>query len=475
MHLSKLVHVLETFDEAKIRRLKDYVHSPYFKVPLAAVNLLDYLYDQHPEFPENKITVRCIARKYKNLPSASTQSWAGTELLHAIEHFIGLEYAQRHKPATTLHQLHGSRENQLFEYLSKDYSDVVKQLNEDHHHGIDVFYHRHLFSELAFNERDLRKKPGTCNSVAPVIDSLDRFHALKKLRYLCEAHNRGQKIDRICELKQINALLKTLLPYTNSKHPYVYVFVLIYRLQTAPNYQASQVPYRKLREYAGRFTITNLPAALCEAIPCIVNHCITWYNKGMEEMGKEYLYWQEWRMNRGTLVEEGRLSPSAFRNIVTMAVNHHSSEWLKLFIEFYSEDLPEDNLQTNLAFALGLLLYKEKKYRESLRTLQRAQARDEPLFNCVIRRWQWLCSYECDKKDKDLLENQLLSFTRYLHRSKKELKNNIVLFETFIYHASRLLSADTGKASRNPIGELRKESYFPGKGWMEEQYGVLKC
>src|SRR5690242_8650124 len=117
MHLSKLTVALKAFTEPQFKRLKEYVHSPYFKVPAASVALFDYLYHLYPNFPEKKIKPELIARKHDNLHTASVQSWAGTELLHAIEQFIGLEHHRSNPSATMLHQLHGSHEMGLFQHF----------------------------------------------------------------------------------------------------------------------------------------------------------------------------------------------------------------------------------------------------------------------------------------------------------------------------------------------------------------------
>src|SRR4051812_22873822 len=99
MHLSKLVSTLRVFDSAGIKRLKEYIHSPYFHVPLASVNLFDYLYEWHPSLPEVKLNPKLIARHSKNLASPVTQAAAGTRLMHCIEEFIGIEHALQDKPA----------------------------------------------------------------------------------------------------------------------------------------------------------------------------------------------------------------------------------------------------------------------------------------------------------------------------------------------------------------------------------------
>lgn len=302
----------------------------------------------------------------------------------------------------------------------------------------------------------------------PIVKTLDEFHALKKLRYLCEALNRKQVLGVSYTDENVPALLKVMEPYTNSKYPYPYLFVNVYRMMAADNYEDGNLYYQLIKQFAAR---SGPSPSVREAMTYAVNHCLLWNNKGYDDAGNEYLWWIEWKRKHDLLLERGKLMPITFRNIISIAViNKIKPEEIEKIITIYAPYLPEEQHDTYLAFAEGLYQYVIKNYKKAVRLLLVAQAKEDVVFNSSIRRWQWMCLYECDQNDTDALFNHLLSFEKYLLRNKKELQHKTSVFESFIGYAMKLLKSSIQEMIQCNLNDLQNEEHFAGKQWLVKQF-----
>ena len=174
-------------------------------------------------------------------------------------------------------------------------------------------------------------------------------------------------------------------------------------------------------------------------------------------------------MKYNLLLENGKMLPIIFRNIISIAVlNKKSPEWINQFIKDYAPLLPAEHHETNLAFANGLYNYALKKHKEAIRFFLLAQAKEEVIFNSIIRRWQWMSLYECDPSDTDTLLNHLLSFEKYLLRYKKEIQHLSNAFTRFIDYATKLIKANQSETDLI-LQELKATDAFPGSNWLQVQ------
>lgn len=474
MHLYKLVKVLKSFDAARITRLQKYVSSPYFVVYPPSVSLMNYLANQHPFYTAPKISVATIAAKHKNLSTAAKQTAAGTRLMRAVEDFIAQEQWQKNKTEIKRCELQGLRELGLAHEFDKCFGKEMKHLEEKAGHDLESFADKHLLTELLLNGFDAKLDRTSRNSIFPVVKTLDEFYAIKKLRYLCEALSRQQffGIEVTYHEQHVPTLLHILEPYTTPQHPYVYLFVNVFRMQLAKSFEESEIPYRIIRQFA-ESSAAPLPPALIESMSYAGSHCLRWFNAGYNEAGNEYLRWIELKAKHHLLFDKGKLQPIAFRNIISIGVTcNKNAAWVEKVIEQYGTHLPPGYRESCLEFAQGLYHYTRKEHKQAIRLFMQAEAKEDVMFSSGIRRWHFMSLCECDPQDTDVLLNHLVSFEKYLLRNKKTMKHLAEPFAVFIDYAMKLVKTNTAEESCAQLSRLREQEHFPGKHWLLEAFAA---
>ncbi len=465
-HLNKLTKVLSRLSKAQLTRLKKYLHSPYFAVYPPAVKLFDYLAPLHPAFLPHQVNIQSISAKGTGLATLQRQVAAGTRLLRAIENFLAQEQFNEKDDEITRLQFTGYRQLGLTDEAGKSFSKQMAKLSAHPDENFETLYEKHLLTELSLNGFSAKLNRSLQNDIMRVVKTLDEFHALKKLRYLCEALNRQQVLGAPGTGEPVAALFQMLEPYNHSAHPYAYLFINVYHMLEADTFENSQLHYRLIKQFAERHGPTP---AVREAMTYAINSALFWNNKGFDEAGSEYLWWQEWKRKNNLLLENGRLMPITFRNIVTAAFSQKKPQLIQHIITAYAPHLPPGHTDTNLAFANALYHYSARQYKTALRCFMQAQAKDEAIFNSIIRRWQWMCAYECDPADSDTLFNQLASLEKFLHRNQTRLQPVAHLFELFLDYAARLLKTAGTEMPISCLTDLQSCQHFPGKPWLTEQ------
>lgn len=469
MQYGKLVKVLRQFKPVQLKRLEKFLLSPYFQVYQPSVLLFQQLQKLYPQFNETHIPA---ATAHHRLKSIKQQEVAGARLMRAIEKFRAMEEAQKHPATPHLPLLQALRKHQPPGEFDKQLKKDLAALQHHPEQNIDTFYGKHLLTELQLSGFDARLHRSNANSILPVMKTLDEFYALKKLRYLCEALNRKLSLgtEVLYHEQHIPTLLAILQPYNNPQYPYVYLFVNVYHLLAATTYTDGEIYYGLLKQYINTHSKgKHLLPCITEAVNYVYNSCLRWYNTGNETAAKEFLWWIEWKEKHKLLLENGKLMPVTFRNTITALLQHHSPKETEQLITRYSPHLPREYRSTYTAFANALLQYSLKNHQQAARLFAKAQAGEDLVFNCTIRRWQWINLYESNPTDTDILCSRLDAFDKHLLRYKKQLQHVLPQFTVFINYACELIQAGAKEVT---LLQLQAEPHFAGKPWLLQQMEI---
>jgi hypothetical protein len=471
MHLFSLISALKSLDETSFRRFGEYVRSPYFKVPAASVVLFEYLEQCYPDFTESKIQPEIIDREPLDLRNTGKQRKAGSELLRAFENFIAMEDCMSNEMEKGLHMLNGLKNLHLFEQFDEEYAVLRDEIKTDPDQGVDAFFYRHQVAEISFNVFDAGLQRKKQNDLIELLNTLDEYYSLKKIRYLCEAISRKNILGLDYGKHQTDVLLEKLQPYNSEQHPYVHLFIHVFNMVSATTYKDAEVPYLFIKQFANNYAGNKLSDAYFESTHYAANWCHYWRVRGYGNAGHEFLWWIDYKIKWNILMEKNKLQPITFRNVLIQGIaSDKGPAWMLRFINDYGGKLPEEHRETTVAFGMGLYNFVSKNYSTAVRCFLEAQAKEEIAFNGMIRQWQWIATYEASPQDTDTLLNQLLAFEKYILRNKAEFDRVKVPFNTFIAYSKKLVSINATDERLAALEALKSENHFPGREWFLCQF-----
>lgn len=470
MHLQKLITHLQKLERPQFNRFSDFVRSPYFRVPSSAVALFNYLALLYPQFEEKKILPPLIAKKVKELPTENKQAKAGTELMKGLERFLAVEQWSGNDRTVMVDGLWAQNYIQWQSLFEDNLKKLENRLEQDTERDIDYFYHRHLLTTIKNHGYFVKTIRNPQNNLKPVVKTLDEYYALKKLRYHCELLSRFHVLGIPYQKENVDELLHILEPYNGATYPYVYLFINVYQMLSASCYEDFLPYYQHIKNYIIANEKEGLSQALLESIEYANSACVNWFNKGNLEAGSESLWCVEIKIKHNQVIEQGIIQPIVLRNIITLAVLvNKEPEWISNFLSTYGPYLKGDNAATNLAFAQAQYYHYIKKYDKAMPLYQQAQVKDEPVFNVVVRRWQFMCLYEQNPDNKATLLDFLNAFDQYLKRNTSSLHHLKEMFAMFSNYCKKLLNLNTKLQRQETIKELKNKPYFTGKPWILQQ------
>ena len=472
MHLAKLTTLLKSLTKSELKQLRLYVYSPYFKTPVAAVALFDYIENLHPNFDAPKIEPKIIAKKEKRLPTENKQAKAGTQLLKAAEEFLAFENFRSKNYEVIFNRLEAFKNHHLFDSFTKEYLQLTEQHTKTEPANFDAFYQKHLHTELGFNNFNALLNRKGQNNIYPVIKTLDEFYAIKKLRYLCEAVHRHNLLNHPLPVVNSTPLLKILEPYNNPNCLYVYLFALVYQIFTATTYKKSLPAYHQIKKQVEAKSSQKLSPEIIEVITYAASHCQRWANKGIAQAGKEQLWWFEFRKQQDLLLINGKILPTTFCNMAVLYKQFGTPVQIKNFIAAYSGYLPAPSSQVYLAFAQGIYYYATQKYDEAAAQFLKAQANIDPVFNCMLKRWFFMACYDMRPNNTDGLQTTIASYEKYVQRHKEQLHTLMPAFIGFIAYAKKLVASPLKDERQTLLKELETEKFFFGKDWLAQKYAT---
>lgn len=471
MRFAKLISTLQSLQPPEQEQLLLYVQSPYFNTSQAATQLYLYLIKTEGQYTEQNLSVKAMARQSTLIATAAQQTQAATRLRKLITGFVAQQQWQQNKFEQPLQYLKAFKQHHLFRDFEEVYAQTEKQLHRHPEQDADVFYYLHRLEEIKYNGYNAKLQRNRKNDISPVLQSLDTFYALHKLRYCCEAVHRQQWFGIENTHRETQHLLQILQPLTNTKHPYVYLFVHVYQMLTATQPQQAEKHYRLIQQYTQRLGKRAWSQAVTEAASYTTNFCLKQFNTGNRAYGIEYLWWIEQMFARKLLLSNKKIQPVLFRNVLSMYVSlQRPAQQVRQFIDTWHTALPTENETANLGFAEGMYYYAAKNFTEAGACFTGCEIPNDPLHNCVAKRWNFMCQYE-SRKSKAGLDVLLATYEKYILRHKHDLHQFKPAFNLFISYSKKLLKQMPDKKLRQQIQlQLENEKHFAGKDWLLAQW-----
>ena len=232
MKRNSAIQLLRLLSEEELRRLSKFLRSPYFNNTPTLLTLFEQLRKWHPEYEERRIRPQIIWKKLHPGKAFSEQKywWSNFKLRTLIEQFMTVEemLGNKHECKKQLIKSHQRRNAQgLFE---KETEGLLNELKEQPHQDIHFYLDSMWLKHDYFFSPQTDKYGGAMYSVEDVMDDLDRFYALAKLKFSCEIKNRERIFSKQVPLQLLEECISTSSQYITENPAY-----LIFRKSSHPD------------------------------------------------------------------------------------------------------------------------------------------------------------------------------------------------------------------------------------------------
>ncbi|MEO1263487.1 MAG: hypothetical protein AAFZ15_32045 [Bacteroidota bacterium] len=438
MKKNSATRLLSLLTEEELRKFSKYLRSPYFNNTPELVVLFEQLRKWHPAYEEQRIRPHIIWKKLKPGTAFSTQKywWMNFKLGSMLEQFMVVEELLGNKQETKKQLIKSYGRRNVHKPFAKETKALLGSFSEQPFQDIQSYAssmwlkHDYFFSPLT------DKYGGAEYSVEDIMDDLDRFYILAKMRFACEIKNRERIFKKHMPIELLEECVQKSSRFVPENPAY-----LIYRnVLDLFNSDRAQVAFQEVKIMLNRHHRDLSRQDQNEILLNLRNYAISQVNKGKFEFASELFQLFKMGIELDLLVNNGKMSQATYQNIVQVGSQQKEYEWVEKFINSHDIYLDEGVRMDNKLMSLGLLHFEKGEFDNALDYIAEREFASV-LYQMIIRitiSKIWFEKFLLDKSLADLLLSKLETNEKYCRRissvseQRREVHLNFILALKFL-------------------------------------------
>lgn len=467
MENSKLIALLKTFSTKELREFNEFVSSPFFNKNEELMQFNEILRKLAPDFQPKKIErEKLFSKMYPGKAYDDKQlNYLMSFTLKLAEQYIGYTQFKKDEIQEKVQILSAYNDRDLEKHYQFIHNQVTKQLEQHPYRNMQFYYLQFLTANISndhFLKQKIRKYDDRLQMAA---DHLDQFYLARKLRYCCEMLDRKLSIAADYELHFIDEVVAYVEQNPDMRTPSVAVYYTVLMMLQG----AEQEHFRELKRLIVAHREKFPQADLKDIYGYAINFCIRKVNNGDQSFLEELFNTYNEALEDGTLLEDDRLSPWAYKNIIGVGLRLRLFDRTEQFIREYNGKLAPEFRDNALNYNLAELKYYQGQPDDALAYLNRVEFSD--IYYTLDTKKMMLKIYY-EQEEIDALYSLISSFKMYLKRTKLVSANNRAAYQNFVQVLSLMIKHDP-KYFDDIAGRLKDPEPLGDRQWLTKAYEKL--
>ena len=471
MPSAKLIQILETFSTKEWKRFEAFIQSPFFNTNPRLITMVEVLGKAAPDFNHPSLEKEALfhAMYGEDVPYKEQQVYDHISfLMRHLETFLihhALESDQYTYRIRLLRELTDKGLNDHFSRLEKK---LNKQLQKEKVKDAHFFLHDFQLSRESNYSFSKRYQRGFDKNLINMVQSLDAFYLISKLRYTCEILSRSKIVNFSYDLEMMTEIISYLQKPENpfQEIPAIQIYMKIYWLLV--DEEKDDAHYEDLvnllKAFVKGFEVSE-GQVMCSFG---LNFCVQKINSGKAHYFEKIFQLYQLMIAEELLLVNEELNHQIYKNIVSAGLRLKEFEWTRQFMESYHIYIPEDIREAAYNYNLANYYYSQKEYRKTLRTLQFLEI-DDVYYHLSVKKLLLKTYYELG--EEDALESLINTFYVYIKRNKTISKSNFEAYKNllrFVRKADKLrqkqfvMDNETfGKQAQSLLSQIEASANLP--------------
>ena len=420
---SKLITIVRKFKKEELVRFADFMASPYLnygRQAKEAAALFHYIHQLAPAYSEEALAKERVFKAIypEQTFSAGKLNKLMTYLLKLVHHFIYTE-SQKSKEEISkeLAVAQFYRERRLATTYQNHLKKFQRYLKEERPSNQAYLHNCFLIEREIFTFESSQNKRKLDLHLPQTIQQLDVYYLFTKLEYtvLLLAQNIHTSINLKAtildaeQLFQLNAIQERLEEPALRILYQAYQFLKHYKEDSTEAFFELK---RLLKNYPNSLSFEQKKNLYALLRIYISGKC----NQGQEELLPEAFRLYREHLEEGFLFQNGKLSPSIIRNLVSLGLLTEQFDWVTSFLETYKNKITgTQNPKEVYNFNLANFYFNTQKYEQALELLNYDY--DDLYYKLAAKRMEIKIYFDLNSP---LLEPKLDAFKVYIFRVSKE-------------------------------------------------------
>ena len=449
---TKLIQVLRCFDTKEVKKLYEFIDSPFFIKSEKSVKLLYYLKPYFPSLTSKHLDKEKVHQhifpktEYNNLRF----NRICFEAMDMIEDFLRHYHLQNsdahiNKPLFDFYLKH---------HLDKHFDALHKSLEKINEKSVErneeYFFQKWLLASAANTQQFAQGMRGEINIFDDLVNSIDDFYVVKRLNYICTKasfqHLLSQKEENLIDEYFIYMIEK------KAAGNHIPVIKMLYHIYLMQKEHDAEQHFEIAAELNMKNNIYLSDIEKLNVYIWLQNFCVRQINKKADIKYENKLFelYKE-QLAQGLMYDQsGNFVAANFKNMVQLGLRLQNYGWVTDFIDQYAPKLSIEHRKDTESHAQASLAFAQKDYKQALLILQNSEPTDI-FFKLDIKRLLIRTYYEME--EYELAMSTLNTFKVFVHRDTLISEKHKLTNRNFANILTKLIQAD--KASK--IQKLRIE------------------
>lgn len=414
---NKLLFLLFSFNRYELNKLQKFIESPYFNKSEKIILLFNLL---KQDVIKNKVKSKeFYYTKTYDTKSFDDQKFRNilSDLLTLVLKFLSQEEFENDAQAQAIYLLDAAKNKQLKSFYDKAINISHKWMEKNNLRSSEHYLNRYKLENNIFkltNEFD--KKAGISKSkheidLLKINDHLDYFYMIEKLKYY-NSYLSWKTITKIeYDFPYIDKVLAIVKTYRKILPPALQIYYNIYKISIDNSDTRS---YYDLKNLINNHLNIFDPYEQNLVYSFLVNFTIKQVNKGTQEFYEEFIEVYIHGIETGAILDDGHLSPTSFRNIVSIALRLKRFDWTKDFINDKINLIEKERRDTAYKYNMARYYFYNKDYKLLIENLREVDF-DDNLYALMSKSMLLVAYYE--QFEEEALLNFAETFNAYLRRT----------------------------------------------------------
>jgi|GEM_PF-6316764 len=360
--LFKLVRILQVEELAEVAK---YLDAPVFNTNERCNRLFRALCKFHPTMDSEKLTKERLYDKVfdKSAYDDGKMRKLMTQLAQLIERYLVIKKLDETDEVRAQLLIKALGERSDYELFKVATESRIKELERLPERGKDYFRENHLLNEVLYYHPETEKLTSGNDYLHRAMLSFEQYFTLLSLQNAADIMVRNRLVGMEVPIRYMDAVNRVAMEAGFQDVIAIRFFhhlVGLYLGQKAEDLEASLKLSLETLKYLSRYEQSF-------AINSLRNYAVPKLNAGSLPHAKFVFDLYRFEIENGLLVEKERLlAPSTYMNIVNVGLSIKKLNWVKEFIERYSNSLPEDDGMAAVNLCYGYWHYYNGLERKDL-------------------------------------------------------------------------------------------------------------
>lgn len=464
MYKSKVIEIFQSFNKAEKSGLRRWVYSPIHNEHKDVTKLVVYLLSKRKITPTSVKRERVFQHLYPDTPyNLYRLNHVLSFTVEVMEEYISYLMSKNTRFLDFFSVANYYKSKSLPHLAQKALKKAQLNLENSLYQNDNYYHSSFLLEQAIFGLKGTELRQQQTNLQA-IFSDLTTFTIVATLKNACTAISHRSLYQTEYQVPLLDAILQEAQSVTYQNNFVVQSYYHSYMALAEPE---NEIHFKALKKL---LLSQHIPLPIEELkYHCLlmINYCIKRLNMGAEAYVQEVFDIYRYGLEHNIWIEQGHLSHSTFKNIVTAALRLKAYPWTQKFIETYGSKLRNSHQKDYTNYGKAKLFFEQGLYTEAQEVLVETDLID--LFISLDIKLLLLKIY-WKLNEFDLLEAHLDSFAVYLNR-KKVLAYHRQIYGNTISLARKMMATNLSiTTEREKLRQLiLKTTPLTDRPWLLEQ------